>query len=960
MATLSGSRRSSSASMPNNHEIRLMMNDPPWLPLAISFHFLDLPPEIRNLVYYELLTLPEASSVRGCHPQILATSKQMHSEAKKLLFLLNYIPIRILPGGVFIGNLRCGDYAPSLRSNKKGVIPGSSQNDLRHLVWPDFLRTAPFIRFEGGGTVDCSAKTHIDDEWQQAFNRSGSDRLLPYQYEMFISNVLWLLSAELHKERMCRLLKGTWRRHDTFLSHPGYGLELYPSVVNGTQFSYNPRPVDVDMRSMAKDVQAGKTMTIAAVLASCLTLLWRVYAAHPPLGAVTYNNAASDAEHLQRPTVTILGSEIASKKMTAQALFAAVYAKPATTENPPVFRLEFVNCTFLDLETVKRLRELFPRLRHVEIQRCLYFGWHRFTDKDEQLWLEQVRDLPFSLDIAYYEPPRRYGPLQPTPHQNTPNGTMPAHGLQTLSCNGWESNEEKRYGVPRRRKDLKHTPERPREVCSELLAGRGGKAFAFRFRRGIPELVLSGCVSTVLAITNASGYCPPLQTFQNLLPDGSNFRDALQDLQDRQAHSSTARGSAVLPFSEDHLAKRPLSTGNDRKQRERGSPVSDDANEAARICMTQRATKSVQNEVNGVKLKTIHQKTFEIHCNEVKDFTTALKEAKNAQHSTIQTAAISIHEVKDHTSDLRFVKDARDEKLRTAADNQASNERNTACIKVINAETGQTSVDTVKDCTAELSEAVAEQQTKLDLSTAARAKNTCSESEGKAIVTKTASIAVDKVLDLTPQIKDALTPQQSRLDQSVRAIASNARSESEVKAILAQTASIAVDKVKDHPLELSAARESQQTKLQESVDAQVEESRNEMELQAIEASLSGILVDSVKDCKLQIDDAKSKQRERAAQAANNAASNFMSQCRIDAIMQATNTIGLVELKNFNLDEEIETNKMESRARGKARNTATNLAKQSKIAAITAQAKSMVDNADPVKDFTQEMTEAANK
>lgn len=67
------------------------------------------------------------------------------------------------------------------------------------------------------------------------------------------------------------------------------------------------------------------------------------------------------------------------------------------------------------------------------------------------------------------------------------------------------------------------------------------------------------------------------------------------------------------------------------------------------------------------------------------------------------TTQISIHEVKDHTSDLRFVKDARDEKLRTAADNQASNERNTACIKVINAETGQTSVDTVKDCTAEVS-----------------------------------------------------------------------------------------------------------------------------------------------------------------------------------------------------------------------------------------------------------------
>lgn len=54
----------------------------------LTFRFLDLWPELRNLVYGELLRLPTASCPRHhfCFPQILRTSRQVHKEAKELLY----------------------------------------------------------------------------------------------------------------------------------------------------------------------------------------------------------------------------------------------------------------------------------------------------------------------------------------------------------------------------------------------------------------------------------------------------------------------------------------------------------------------------------------------------------------------------------------------------------------------------------------------------------------------------------------------------------------------------------------------------------------------------------------------------------------------------------------------------------------------------------------------------------
>lgn len=97
-----------------------------------SFRFLDLPPEMRNLVYKELVVLQDSWY---CHPQILATCTQVHKEASSVLYGDNLIEVKIYEDGVVAHGKRCGPYYP----------PGLG-SDFRSLVWPDFLRRVQHLR----------------------------------------------------------------------------------------------------------------------------------------------------------------------------------------------------------------------------------------------------------------------------------------------------------------------------------------------------------------------------------------------------------------------------------------------------------------------------------------------------------------------------------------------------------------------------------------------------------------------------------------------------------------------------------------------------------------------------------------------------------------------------------------------------------------------------------------------
>jgi len=105
-----------------------------------AFRFLDLPPEMRNMIYRELLVFKESWY---CHPQILATCRQVNEEATSILYADNLIKIKIYADGVFTHGKRCGDYSPGYpyRSLDPPAI-----RDFRQLAWPAYLHRVQHLR----------------------------------------------------------------------------------------------------------------------------------------------------------------------------------------------------------------------------------------------------------------------------------------------------------------------------------------------------------------------------------------------------------------------------------------------------------------------------------------------------------------------------------------------------------------------------------------------------------------------------------------------------------------------------------------------------------------------------------------------------------------------------------------------------------------------------------------------
>jgi hypothetical protein len=110
-----------------------------------SFRFLDLIPELRNMVYKELLTFvtcPNCPAVHEpCHPEILSTSKQVYKEAKAILYADNEVHCRFTASGPTRGYGRATFFA-SIHGQE---VKGDSQHRLDSIFYgmnfiPDYLR----------------------------------------------------------------------------------------------------------------------------------------------------------------------------------------------------------------------------------------------------------------------------------------------------------------------------------------------------------------------------------------------------------------------------------------------------------------------------------------------------------------------------------------------------------------------------------------------------------------------------------------------------------------------------------------------------------------------------------------------------------------------------------------------------------------------------------------------------
>lgn len=98
-----------------------------------TFRFMSLQPEMRNIIYNELLILRNSFT---CHPQILRTCRTIRDEATKILYCENLIEIKIFDDGVYVHGDKRVDWYNHDDSKKTGWL----------IRWPDFLRRAQFVR----------------------------------------------------------------------------------------------------------------------------------------------------------------------------------------------------------------------------------------------------------------------------------------------------------------------------------------------------------------------------------------------------------------------------------------------------------------------------------------------------------------------------------------------------------------------------------------------------------------------------------------------------------------------------------------------------------------------------------------------------------------------------------------------------------------------------------------------
>ncbi|KAF2767901.1 hypothetical protein EJ03DRAFT_352655 [Teratosphaeria nubilosa] len=120
------------------------------------FRFMDLPAEMRNLVYGEVLAIPEdvGACLSFCFPQILRVSRQVHLEASDVIHAINEVKIRIgLDVGMYdhvIGHVQIGKQVHSSTHRFVSLTTGPSE-------FPQHLRRAENLSIGLLACLECAS-----------------------------------------------------------------------------------------------------------------------------------------------------------------------------------------------------------------------------------------------------------------------------------------------------------------------------------------------------------------------------------------------------------------------------------------------------------------------------------------------------------------------------------------------------------------------------------------------------------------------------------------------------------------------------------------------------------------------------------------------------------------------------------------------------------------------------------
>ncbi|KAI7489772.1 hypothetical protein KC357_g2190 [Hortaea werneckii] len=142
-----------------------------------AFRFLDLLPEMRNLVYRELLVWP-SNRLERCWPQILRTCRQVNDEAKDIIYTENAAKVKVFIKGM-------GDYGPdrlfwSLEYRGGRAFDDGDDDIEAHFsenLGEDNFRCSPFLLQQKSVQVDIRLQGDEGDGQGEVGDQFGKDVL---------------------------------------------------------------------------------------------------------------------------------------------------------------------------------------------------------------------------------------------------------------------------------------------------------------------------------------------------------------------------------------------------------------------------------------------------------------------------------------------------------------------------------------------------------------------------------------------------------------------------------------------------------------------------------------------------------------------------------------------------------------------------------------------------------------